>query len=209
MAARPDPPDFSRRAFLRASGGAAGGALLALHAPALLSVAKAATAAHAAGAAFVNLAPAEAAAFEAIAARIIPTDDTPGAREAGVIHFIDQALGDFMSGAANDLRAGLAVLEALAGDAEEGKRFAELAPDRQDALLREIEQGPFFGLMHYLTVAGMFALPSYGGNRDYTGWKLLGFTHQHVWVPPFGYYDAEAMDRPAPAPDAAGDHGHG
>ena len=39
--------------------------------------------------------PEEAAEVEAIAARIIPTDETPGAREAGVIYFIDRALVTF------------------------------------------------------------------------------------------------------------------
>ena len=33
-----------------------------------------------------------AAEIEAIAARIIPSDATPGAREAGVVYFIDRAL---------------------------------------------------------------------------------------------------------------------
>ena len=42
--------------------------------------------------------PEEAVEVEAIAARIIPTDDTPGAREAGVIYFIDRSLVTFASG---------------------------------------------------------------------------------------------------------------
>jgi gluconate 2-dehydrogenase gamma chain len=36
--------------------------------------------------------PAQASEVEAMAAQIIPTDDTPGAREAHVIYFIDRAL---------------------------------------------------------------------------------------------------------------------
>ena len=32
---------------------------------------------------------------EAIACQIIPTDDLPGAREAGVVYFIDRALKTF------------------------------------------------------------------------------------------------------------------
>src|SRR5262245_24584136 len=39
--------------------------------------------------------PEQAAEIEAIAAQIIPTDDTPGAREARVIYFIDRALATF------------------------------------------------------------------------------------------------------------------
>jgi hypothetical protein len=39
----------------------------------------------------------------------------------------------------------------------------------------------------------MFAMPSWGGNRERAGWALLGFDNRHAWQPPFGYYDALAM----------------
>jgi gluconate 2-dehydrogenase gamma chain len=205
---RATPADASRRAFLRASAGIAGGSLLAFQLPVFLAVAEAAAAAREAGAAFLHLSPEDAAVLEAIASRILPSDDTPGAREAGVIHFIDQALGSFMADARADLAAGAATLEAMTAAAAEGSGFAALAPERQDVLLSEIDTTPFFELMHYLTVAGMFSLPSYGGNRDHAGWKLLGFTHQHVWVPPFGHYDAEFVGGPLPA-ETEGEHDHG
>src|SRR5262245_10586022 len=38
---------------------------------------------------------AQAAQVEALTAQIIPTDDTPGAKEAGVVYFIDMALSTF------------------------------------------------------------------------------------------------------------------
>lgn len=203
------PRDPARRAFLRASGTAAGASWLALHFPGLLAVAEAAAAAREAGAAFLHLTPGEAAALEGIAARIIPTDETPGAREAGVIHFIDQALGGFMADAAGALRAGIETVDTLAAEAGGGRRFAELEPEAQDAILHDIDETPFFGLMHFLTVAGMFALPSYGGNRDHLGWQLLGFDHRHGWVPPFGHYDAELMEAPPPAAHHGTGHKHG
>src|SRR5579863_1902209 len=40
---------------------------------------------------------ATAAEVEALTSQIIPSDDGPGAREAGVIHFIDRALATFES----------------------------------------------------------------------------------------------------------------
>ena len=49
---------------------------------------------------------------EAVAAQIIPTDDTPGAREAGVIHFIDRALATYFSQIAGDYRAQLVNFQA-------------------------------------------------------------------------------------------------
>jgi hypothetical protein len=27
------------------------------------------------------------------------------------------------------------------------------------------------------------------------GWDLIGFDHRHAWAPPFGYYDADYMQR--------------
>ncbi|HYN20984.1 MAG TPA: gluconate 2-dehydrogenase subunit 3 family protein, partial [Thermoanaerobaculia bacterium] len=70
--------------------------------------------------------------------------------------------------------------------------FAVLAPARQDELLKVIERSDFFMEMRDATVIGMFANPSYGGNQDQAGWKLLGFQAHGIYQPPFGYYDAEA-----------------
>jgi hypothetical protein len=36
---------------------------------------------------------------------------------------------------------------------------------------------------------GFFGNPSYGGNRDLVGWKLIGFEDRFQFEPPFGYYD--------------------
>ena len=41
--------------------------------------------------------PEQATEIDSIAARIIPTDETPGARDAGVVYFIDRALTTFAS----------------------------------------------------------------------------------------------------------------
>jgi hypothetical protein len=59
----------------------------------------------------------------------------------------------------------------------------------QDVRLRAIEDGEFFGLMHFLTLAGTFTMSAYGGNRGEIGWDLLGFDRRHHWDPPFGHYD--------------------
>jgi gluconate 2-dehydrogenase gamma chain len=62
---------------------------------------------------------------------------------------------------------------------------------QQDEILHDIESTPFFQAIRFDTIVGTFALPSWGGNRDYMGWHLLGFEHQMRFQPPFGYYDAE------------------
>jgi hypothetical protein len=41
----------------------------------------------------------------------------------------------------------------------------------------------------------MFSSPEYGGNRDKVGFELLGFTDQHAWQPPFGFYDADYTEK--------------
>ena len=78
-----------------------------------------------------------------------------------------------------------------------GVRFADLDWYQQTAILRERESSAMFGMLHFLTVAGMFALPSYGGNRDQLGWALLGFESHHAWQPPFGFYDGQEAGEPS------------
>lgn len=185
-----------RRSFLVESGRLAGVGWLALNAPMLLAAGAAADERRAAGADWANMSLREAAAFAAVADQIIPPDHTPGASEIGVVHFIDQALGGFMAGQAAMLKAGLADLDRLAREghgASDG--FAELAFDRQTELLRSVEATPFFNRMIFLTHCGMFAMPSWGGNRELGGWALLGFDSRHAWQSPYGFYDAQAQER--------------
>ncbi|MGK2926724.1 MAG: gluconate 2-dehydrogenase subunit 3 family protein [Lysobacterales bacterium] len=191
-----------RRSFLVESARLAGVGWLALNTPMLLAVGSAADERRAAAADWANMSPLEAAAFAAVADQIIPPDHTPGAAEIGVVYFIDQALGGFMAGQAVALKAGLADLDRLAREAHGvsgggsggSGNFAELAFDRQTELLRGIEATPFFKDMIFLTHCGMFAMPSWGGNRDLGGWALLGFDSRHAWQPPFGFYDAQAQE---------------
>ena len=70
---------------------------------------------------------AEAADVEAVAAQIIPTDDTPGAREAGVVHFIDRALATFFSQLAGDYRAQLAAFQAAFRETASRRRVVRVA----------------------------------------------------------------------------------
>lgn len=142
---------------------------------------------------------AEAADVEAVAAQIVPTDDTPGAREAGVLHFIDRGLATFLSHLADDYRKELAEFQATFRAAHpDAAAFAALDTDAQIAFLKTVDRTPFFEATRLLTLLGMFSLPSYGGNRDGAGWKLIGFDAQHMFQPPFGYYD---RDYPGFAPE--------
>lgn len=133
---------------------------------------------------------------DALTSRIIPSvDGRPGAREAGVLFFIDRALATFNASQRQGYVDGVAQLNRRAAAMSPGASFSALAPAQQDDIIREIEQTPFFQSIRFDTIVGMFALPSWGGNRDYAGWHLLGFEHQPRFQAPFGYYDAEIKGR--------------
>jgi len=182
--------ELSRRDFLLTASALSASTVARLSVPALAAITQAACTARDHGSAYKVLSRAEAADFAAIAARIIPTTDTPGATEAGVIHFFDNAFVADMSDRLDEARAGLAALnDSLAGPGG----FAALDASQQDDALRQIESGAFFGLMRWMTICGFFAMSEYGGNRDHVGWKVIGFEGHHGgWQSPFGYYDAQA-----------------
>lgn len=190
----PENTESARRTFLKMMGGTLGASVLALD---WTEVARAANHAAMANAGagtrtLTYLTPAEAAEVEAVAAQIIPTDATPGAREAGVVVFIDQALTGFYSRQAAVFRSGLLGFQTRVHEwRPEADSFAALPSDQQIEFLHTVEHTPFFDAMRFLTVLGMFAMPVYGGNRDGAGWKLLGFEDRHAFEPPFGYYDRD------------------
>jgi gluconate 2-dehydrogenase gamma chain len=135
---------------------------------------------------------AEAADVEAVAAQIIPTDDTPGAREAGVVYFIDRALATFLSHLAGDYRALLTEFQATFRVVHPGTAsLASLPFEQQLEYLKTVDRTPFFEATRLLTLLGMFSMPSYSGNRNGVGWKLIGFEDRHAFQPPFGYYDRD------------------
>jgi gluconate 2-dehydrogenase gamma chain len=117
---------------------------------------------------------------EAITAQILPADELgPGAREAGVVAFIDLVLASFERDKQAIYREGLKELGA----------FAALDSARQVEKLKAIEKTPFFETIREHTITGFFSHPKYGGNRDGAGFKLLNFEDRHMFEPPFGYYD--------------------
>jgi hypothetical protein len=184
--------NVSRRNFLQLAGALSTTSYLRLSAAAFATIAQSACSAEQKSIAFLALDADEARDFTAIAARIIPTTDTPGATEAGVIHFFDNAFAADMSGDLSTARAGLADFNAALAKSGHAGRFDELTEDAQDDFLRSQESGDFFGLTREMTLFGFFAMSSYGGNKDHTGWNLIGFEGHHgAWSYPFGYYDAE------------------
>ena len=137
-----------------------------------------------------HLSPAQAADIDAITSRIIPTDESPGAHEAGVVFFIDRTLMTFAKDQAPLFDAGLQSLgKSVKSKHGADATFAKLTAKQQDALLKSIEKSDFFGAIRFATVAGFLSLPKYGGNKDYVGWAYVGQEHAFEHKPPFGWYD--------------------
>jgi gluconate 2-dehydrogenase gamma chain len=211
--------EFSRRRFLSQAGRGITAAWAAGHWPQMLAAATHARQAAAqltAAYKFEFLTPEEAVEVEAISARIIPTDDTPGAREAGVIYFIDRGLVTFASGDQQKYREGLPELQAEVRAKFPGvEKFSEASVEQQDELLqamdatqpkkvarrRNLESAQtFFEAVRIATLAGFLIDPeAEQGNRGGVGWKLIGRQLEHTFQPPFGYYDKDYPGwQPAP-----------
>lgn len=135
---------------------------------------------------------AQAAEIEAMTAQIIPTDESPGAREARCVYFIDRALATFARNSQPAYMQGLRDLQAKTQQLyPTATKFSALTSEQQIKALTEIEKTPFFNLVRTHTVIGFFARPEHGGNHDKVGWKLIGYDDSLNHKPPFGYYDAQ------------------
>ncbi len=194
MPVDPEPalPLPSRRDFLATSSRVMSGGWLAFHLPALATLAACSREAAEMGEPFTTLTTHEAETLGAFADLILPADDLPGAVDAGVVHFMDGALGQLFPEMLETIRPGVEELDrrALAIDPDSGG-FAGLAGDRQTEVIGAMEDTAFFFVARMLTVMGMFSDPVHGGNRDHVGWALLGMEHAPSHEPPFGHYDAE------------------
>lgn len=133
---------------------------------------------------------AEARVVEAACSRIFPSDDSgPGAKEAGVVIFIDRQLaGPY--GRDKYRYTKPPFVESMPEHGYQGKQnprevyregiaklgnFAELTPSEQDQKLRTIEKTTFFLMLRRHTIEGMFSDPMHGGNAGLIGWQLIGF----------------------------------
>lgn len=184
--------DVSRRNFLQLAAAVSGTSYLKLGGAALAVITQAACAAAEAASPLRVLTAKEARDFTAMAARIIPTTDTPGATEAGVIHFFDNAFASDMHAEYQAARSGLAEFNKALSELGHTEEFSALTAAQQDEFLRSRQDSEFFELVRQMTIFGFFAMSSYGGNKDHIGWDLVGFSGHHgAFSYPFGYYDAQ------------------
>jgi gluconate 2-dehydrogenase gamma chain len=117
----------------------------------------------------------------AATARILPSDDGPGAAEAGVAGYVATALGEErLNGWLPFFVHGLGRIEAISHETL-GKGFPEATSQEQDEILRQLQAMPephlrhFFGQLVRLCIEGFLGDPRYGGNQDGLGWRYVGY----------------------------------
>lgn len=182
----------TRRDFVTTSTSALGGAWLMRLAPLIASTQACASEALREGLPFSTFTEREGADFDAFAARIIPSDDTPGAREAGAVYFADRSLTTWASDLLPIVRGGLGAMNERVVNTFDGfEAFADLGESEQDEIITAVEgENPgFFFFARTLVTLSLATDPQYGGNRDQIGWQLMGFEDAFAYQPPFGYYD--------------------
>ncbi len=126
----------------------------------------------------------------AIAERIIPETDTPGARRALVHQYIDFVLSQGDPSAGERFHEGLRGLDRKCQEAF-GKRFAELRAASQDEILTGIsKEEPFFSDVKRLTVdgyyrseAGMKQELGFEGNTFLTEFEGCTHPEHKSWEP--------------------------
>ena len=124
--------------------------------------------------------------ISAFVERLMPSaPGKPGARDAGVQNYIDHALSGAYANLQDFYRRGLAALDAHCRETHK-EPFRRLSAAQQDEVIGVLEQGKaasftwpsaqaFFNTVRTHTMEGMFADPIYGGNKDFAGWRLVGF----------------------------------
>jgi gluconate 2-dehydrogenase gamma chain len=146
----------------------------------------------------------ESAIITAFTERLMPgAPGKPGATDANVLNYIDLALAGAYSDQLDFYRRGIAQLEAYC-QATYKEPFAKLPAARQDEVITALEQGKatgftyptgqaFFNTLRTHTIEGMFADPVYGGNKDFAGWRLVGFPGAHPAFTPADMASKEAF----------------
>ncbi len=142
----------------------------------------------------------------AFAERLMPgAQGKPGARDAGVVNYIDLALAGAYADQQDFYRRGLAQLDAYCRKVH-NQPFVKLSPAQQDEVIGALEQGKateftyptaqaFFNTLRTHTMEGMFADPVYGGNKDFVGWRLVGFPGTQLYYTPADMASQQAFTR--------------
>ena len=119
--------------------------------------------------------------LEQLMVTVLPSDEQPGAEEAGVIGFLRCALAQGRWASRGELLAsGLGTLDALARS-RCGTSFAACGAADRDAMVAVIQRVPqgqtqrFLALVIDMALTGFLCVPRHGGNRHYVGWETIGW----------------------------------
>jgi gluconate 2-dehydrogenase gamma chain len=125
--------------------------------------------------------PSERRILEAFMSRLIPQDEhEPGAVECGAASSFKRQLTEDLSSEKDAVLEGLAAMDAFTRHTH-GSGLADLAPDKQDAVLTALPYNQatgfaaFFNRRRRLTLEGTFGDPYYGGNKGFAGWDLIRY----------------------------------
>jgi gluconate 2-dehydrogenase gamma chain len=123
----------------------------------------------------------------ALAEQIIPADADPGAREAGVLHYIDRILRGDQASKRPLYAAGLEGVDQTSRLIFD-KDFIHLSFQEQTDIVKAIEHGEcpgeiwktvsseqFFRMLWNHVLEGFYGPPEEGGNKNHVGWKMIGF----------------------------------
>jgi gluconate 2-dehydrogenase alpha chain len=133
----------------------------------------------------------EAETLGALFERLFPADEYgPGASSIGAVPYLDRALSGPYTHHLETYRLGVIALDAESAE-RFGTQFVDTPVAHQDELIAGLERGlasnfravdpkAFFELARSHLQEGLFSDPIYGGNRNKSGWRLLG--HPGVWL---------------------------
>lgn len=123
--------------------------------------------------------------LNSICEQFIPTDEYPGARDAGVVNFIDKLLYQRFPEQREPYRKGLLYLDNYCKHTF-NKGFTQLSWDEQYALLQQMERGKlpeqfwqdisqqnFFNMVLRNTMQGYYGPPRHGGNKDFVSYRMM------------------------------------
>jgi gluconate 2-dehydrogenase gamma chain len=125
----------------------------------------------------------QAATVGAMAEQLVPKDDYPGGKEAGVVGFIDSKLaGPYGKFYVDRYEAGLKLVDKVSQSLAAGT-FVSLNSEQQKKVLSSMEAGidgeptarEFFGLIREHIFEGYYGDPEHGANRNGESWKMIGF----------------------------------
>ena len=138
----------------------------------------------------------------ALTEHILPSDDEPGAREAGCAGFVEQQLARPEFAALAQLcRRGLKLVEQQAR-VMGAVPFAELPSQQQHAVVTKVQHARrpvdgrrFMEIAIVLTLEGFLSDPVHGGNRGEVGWRFAA-RRPADWAPDDGRTWRKSADEP-------------